>query len=226
MDKEQVLAFLATDEGKALVEGHEATTALRQTKDSILSQNHALKDKLKSFEGLGDVDTLNAALELYRAEQEKNKKTGDDKTNAELAHLRQQLEKEQNARKQREDALVRSFIDKEIVAGIASEKGVPELLTHIVSGRIRGSLQEDGSINVEVLGSDGQLSFKNGKPASINDLVQEIKANPVYGRAFDADDTQGAGSRPSKGTKPGVITDMNDPSFDLDKAMRLQKRKV
>lgn len=229
MDLEAVQAFLATDEGKALIENNEATTGLRAKKDELLSKNVQLTNQLNAFKGLGDLDTLTKALEFYTKGQEDKTKQGDApqadaKLLAQLEHLQKELDNERGIRTKREQAMVTSFADAEITAAIARSKGIPELLKHVVQSRVEATLKDDGTIGLTVKTADGAPMFKNGKEASLDDLLNEIKANQVYGRAFDADPVQGSGARQTATKKVGITTDMNDANFNLSELMKKQKK--
>lgn len=223
MDIEEIKAFLSTDEGKALVESSEVTHGLKTKRDELLSKNVSLTQQLKTYSDLGDPELIAKAIKKLNKNKEKPDDVIDDKVDtklsAELAHLRGELEKEREIRTKREQGMVASYVDAEIITAIAKHKGVPELLKHIVSSRVKGELKEDGSIGFNVLNDDGTAMFKGGKEASIEDLMSEIKNNKIYGRAFDADVTQGAGTRPS-GKVNNKVVDFNDPSFNLTEAMR------
>lgn len=230
MDLEAVKQFLATDEGKSLIETSESTVGLRTKKDELLSKNVQLTNQLKAFEGLGDVDTIRKALEIYTKSQEevKNKQDVapqvDPKLVAQLEHLQKELENERGVRTKREQAMITTFADAEITSAIARSKGIPELLKHVVQSRVEATLKEDGKIGITIKNSDGSPMFKNGKEASLDDLLSEIKANAVYGRAFDADPVQGSGARQTVTKKAGVTTDMNDAGFNLSELMKKQKK--
>ena len=231
MDQEAIKAFLATDEGKSLIENSESTVGLRTKKDELLSKNAQLTSQLKAFEGLGSAEDIRKAMEFYVNSQkdDKNKQDVapqvDTKLVAQLEHLQKELEHERGVRTKREQAMVTSFTDAEITAAIARNKGIPELLKHVVQSRVEATLQDDGKISLTIKQSDGSPMFKNGKEASLDDLLNEIKANAVYGRAFDADAVQGSGTRPNQsGKKPNVVSDMNDANFNLSEMMKKQKK--
>ena len=229
MDLEAVKAFLATDEGKALIENNEATTGLRAKKDELLSKNVQLTNQVKAFSALGDIDTLTKALEFYTKGQEDKTKQGDApqadaKLVAQLEHLQKELDNERGIRTKREQTMVNSFASAEITAAIARNKGNPKLLAHAVQSRVEATLKDDGTVGITVKNPDGSPMFKNGKEASLDDLLNEIKADADYGVAFAADTTQGSGARQSAGkVKPTM--DFNDPSFNLSEAMKKQQKR-
>ena len=229
MDIELVKQFLATDEGKALIENNDATNGLRTKRDELLSSNVQLKSKIDAYSALGDVDTLSKALELYKNSQETKDKTVDTNTvdpklAAQLEHLTKELETERGIRTKREQTMINSFANAEITAAIAKHKGVPELLNHVVSGRIEAKLTDEGLVTITVKNADGSPMFKDGKEATLEHLIAEVKANPIFGRAFDADTTQGSGARTQ--TKTGkVAVDLDDPNVNFTELMKKQQKR-
>lgn len=224
MDIEAVKQFLATDEGKALIENSEAISGLRTKKDELLSKNVQMKTQLEAYLALGDVETLSKAVSAFKQTGEKKDDvTVDPKLTAQLEHLTKELENERGLRTKREQKMVASFANAEVTSVIAKHKGVPELLNHVVSSRVEAKLTDDGVISITIKNTDGSPMFKNGKEATLEDLMAEIKANPIYGRAFDADNTQGSGTRPSKQTIKSV--DFDDPNVNLTELMKKQQKR-
>lgn len=224
MDIEAVKQFLATDEGKALIENSEAISGLRTKKDELLSKNVQMKTQLEAYSALGDVETLSKAVSVFKQTGEKKDDvTVDPKLAAQLEHLTKELENERGLRTKREQKMVASFANAEVTSVIAKHKGVPELLNHVVSSRVEAKLTDDGLISISIKNTDGSPMFKNGKEATLEDLMAEIKANPIYGRAFDADNTQGSGTRPSKQTVKSV--DFDDPNVNFTELMKKQQKR-
>ena len=88
MDIEAVKQFLATDEGKALIENSEAISGLRTKKDELLSKNVQMKTQLEAYSALGDVETLSKAVSAFKQTGEKKDDvTVDPKLAAQLEHL-------------------------------------------------------------------------------------------------------------------------------------------
>lgn len=221
MDLEEIKQFLTTDEGKNLVEASESVNGLRVKKDELLSKNVVLNNQLKDYASLGDIETLRALVEKSNKADVKDENVQiDPKLSAQIEHLTNELNSEKSKREQREKALVNSFATAEITSIIAKHKGVPELLNHVVSSRVDAALNNEGRIVLTVKNADGSPMFKNGKEASLEDLISEIKSNQIYGRAFDAEAVQGSGSRPqtTKTVKP-VSEGLN-----LTEIMKKQRR--
>lgn len=222
MDIEQIKAYLETDEGKALVESSEVTNGLRLKKDELLSKNVQLTNQLKDYAALGDIETVKGLLAKVKTEDTPSNVQPDVKLNAQIEHLQKELDAERTLRTKREGAMVSAYANSQITSAIAKHKGVPELLSHLIAGRVQSEMDTEGKIVLTVNNEDGSPMFKNGKPASVEDLVQEFKANKTYGRAFDAEvAAQGSGARQQFGGR-GVVTDPSDPNFNLTELMRKQ----
>lgn len=198
MDIEAVTAFLATDAGKALVESHEATVGLRTKKDELLSVNSSLKTQLDAYKALGLDVTAIAELVKSTKKTEPDKVAVDPAKDAELQHLKTQLDTERNTRTARENAWLQSFVSTEVISAIGAAKGEPALLKPIITSRVKGELKEDGTIALTVINTDGTPMFKNGKAATLADLLEDIKADKVYGRAFEPTEAHGSGTRTGK----------------------------
>lgn len=225
MDIEAVKAFLATDEGKALINPliDEAKQPLLSKRDELLGELTGHKEKVRKYEELGDVDTIAQALAKL-----KEGKGNDDKNNnkgfEELErHLRGELQSKEDKLNQFKSKFVADHVQAQLTQEIATAKGVPELLAPVLKGRIEAALEDDGIV-ITVLGADGKKMYKNGEPATIADLIAEIKSNEVFGRAFEGSGASGSGTRASDGKANGVILDPKDPNYSLAKAMAYYKR--
>lgn len=226
MDIEAVKAFLATDEGKAILTPmiDEAKQPLLTKRDELLGELTGHKEKVRKYEELGDVDTIAQALAKL-----KEGKPADDKNNnkgfEELErHLRGELQSKEDKLNQFKNKFVADHVQAQLNAEIAAAKGVPELLTPVLKGRIEAAFDDDKGFVITVLGADGKKMYKNGEPATLTDLINEVKANEVYGRAFEGSGASGSGTRPSDGKTNGVVLDPKDPNYSLAKAMAYYKR--
>lgn len=162
------------------------------------------RKKLEAWDRLErSPEELAELLEAQRkAEEDKATKAGEwDKLRAQLSanheavvsKLNEQLATERKARE-------RYLIDSQATAAIAAAKGVPELLLPIVQRQLRVQ-EKDGSFVLEVVDASGQprVSGTKGDPMSISDLVAEMRASEVYGRAFDGAGQSGGGTQPVNG---------------------------
>ncbi|MBF0374878.1 MAG: hypothetical protein HQL39_15840, partial [Alphaproteobacteria bacterium] len=89
------------------------------------------------------------------------------------------------------------LIDAAATAEIVAAKGVPELLMPHVRMRCE-VVEENGRQVVRVLDEAGAVRLDGkGRPLAIKDLVAEMRADPVFARAFDGVGTSGGGMSPA-----------------------------
>lgn len=101
------------------------------------------------------------------------------------------------------------LVDAKATAAIAAAKGVPELLLPIVQRFVK----VDDDFNVQVVDAKGDPRVNGkGEPLSISDLIVEMKATELYGRAFDGSGHTGSGTQPSNtgGGTPSNIKRRSD----------------
>lgn len=211
--------YKAGDDGRFFldVEGVDdmpAVVGLKQKNTELLDEKKAATAKLAAF---GEY-TPEKIEELREAA----KKAGGARVQELEAKLEQAskaaqteiLEAKQAAEAEREAA--RSYFKGgEVNRAISSQRGNPELLSHLVDQHIDVKRNEAGDFELKVIGKDGQARIKDsaGNAFTVDDLVSELKANPKYAGAFDArtgsDAPPGGGGG---GTGGGVRTiAANDP---------------
>lgn len=159
-------------------------------------------------EGVEDVSGLKSALEKERAERKALK--------AELA-ARDGVEEEPvepdpapqpdpepappAPEPDRAVALEARLMEAEARAAIQAAHGVPELLLPLVTSRL--SMAEDGSV---------AATMEDGTTLSAAELVELLRADPVYGRAFDASGKGGSGAPVAgRGDAGPVTVSASDP---------------
>lgn len=228
MDKEQILEFLSTDEGKEVL--NTVNAGLLAKRDELLSKQVTLKAELDKFKALGvEPDALPTILEEYnklKTTKKDDKPTEpviDPKLVAQLEHFKTEL----SARDQKLNALQSKFIssalDSVVMGEIAKADGIPLLLKPLISSRIKTELDESAQLKITVLNDDGTPMFKNGKEASVEDLINQLKANEDFSGAFRVKQVSGSGTRQSGG-RASVTADPSDPNFNLTEAMRKGKK--
>lgn len=225
MDIEAIKAFLATDEGKAVITPmiDEAKQPLLTKRDELLGELTGTKEKVRKYEELGDVETIAQALAKLKETkpEDKNNNKGFEELER---HLRGELQNREDKLNQFKNKFVADHVQAQLNAEIAAAKGVPELLAPVLKGRIEAAFDDEQGFVITVLGADGKKMYKNGEPATLADLINEIKSNEVYGRAFEGSGASGSGTRASDGKAVGVILDPKDPNYSLAKAMAYYKR--
>lgn len=132
-------------------------------------------------DGVEDVSGLKSALEKERAARKALK-----------AELDRVAETEATADNEGEARLRAALVTAEARAAILAEGGIPELLLPVLAPRLTLS-DSDGEIAVTVA---------DAEDTTARDLVLELQASPVYGRAFDNPARGGSGA-PSLGAADG-----------------------
>lgn len=197
---------------------------LTAKQQELLNEKKTLAEKLKVLEGqLSGIDLEKAKKALEQAEQherEKLKATGDWETREK--QLKEQLAADLSKRethfqaelKTREDrigklqgSLEKSLVEAQATAAIAAAKGSPELLLPHVMRSVK-VVEENGEFVARVLDATGQPRIANvkGDAFTIANLVDEMRANTVYGRAFEASGAGGSGAGQGNGGGSGVKT--------------------
>lgn len=109
-----------------------------------------------------------------------------------------------------------SLIDAAATAEIVAAKGAPELLMPHVRMRC-AVVEENGRLVVRVPDETGAARLDGkGKPLAIKDLIAEMRADPVFARAFDGAGTSGGGMSPAGlgGGGPAAFTLSRDQAKD------------
>ena len=163
--------------------------------------------KIKSWEKLNkSTDEIQAMIEEFaKIEEGKLTQAGEwDKLKAQMNSKHGDELKALQAKLDAKDGELKSvitlsdsrLIKTEATAAIAAAKGVPELLLPHVQQFLR--IDEKGNV-VVVDAQGGPRVNGKGDPLTINDLVNELKASDLFGRAFEGSGNSGSGSRPTAG---------------------------
>jgi hypothetical protein len=210
-------AFVLKVEGDA----GDVFPGLIANQQTLLSEKKTLADKLKALEGqLSGIDLEKAKKALEAADQaeaEKLKLKGDwDTREKQLKEqLANDLKKHQDQfateLKQRDDriaklqsSLEKNLIEAQATTAIAAAKGVPELLLPHVMRAVK-VVEENGEFVARVMDSSGQprIADVKGTPFTIANLVDEMRGNQVFGRAFEASGNGGSGADPNNKASQG-----------------------
>lgn len=220
LDIEAVKAYLSTDEGKQLVESSDTVKGIINKRNELLGEKDKWAEKWRKFEELGEYDTLKQAVEAFT--KSKDKKDEPEVDPGLLDTLRNQIQEKDQALSLFKQNYVNTQVDASIDGAISEAKGNSRLLKHIVKERVKSTLSDDGKVVIEVMTKDGKKMFRNDEsPATLADLMAELRNDEDLGSAFASSGANGAGTRSTttKGTG-GVILDRNDPNFDYTKAMQ------
>lgn len=231
MDETQFKEFIATEAGKALLNGfvEEAKKPLIAKRDELLEEVKTTKAKVQQYSELGDLESVKTKLQLAndaqdainKAKLEEAKKTGD--YSALEAHLKKELAEKEDKINTFKTKAVNAKLDSDLTSAITEAKGTPELLKPVLKNRVKAELNDDGEIVSTVLDANGQPMFVDGKPAQIKDLISEFKANDIYGRAFEGTGASGSGTRASNVRTSGVQLDPSKSDYSVSKAMEYYK---
>lgn len=167
-------------------------------------------------EGVEDVSGLKSALEKERAERKALKAAlaARDGVQEEPAEPEPAPEPEPEPESpvpeapepeapepDRAAALETRLMEAEARAAIQAAHGVPELLLPLVTSRL--SMAEDGSV---------AAAMEDGTTLSAAELVEALRADPIYGRAFDASGKGGSGAPVAgRGDAGPVTVSASDP---------------
>lgn len=222
MDIEKVKEFLQSDEGAEIVD--ELKKPLLNKRDELLSENKTYKERLQKFENV-DIEELQNISKEYQKLVKESEKQGDDPETIEA--LKQTFEEQLSEANSKYEDFVGRYIntltDNKISNAINKHDGITELCKPFINKRVKTSLNDDQSLNIEILTEDGKPMYVNGKEATLDDLVEDMKNHELYSHLFKAKNSSGIGTRVGK-PSGGVITDYNDPNFNLTEAMKLAKR--
>lgn len=179
-------------------------TALNKERES----KKQFEAELKKYDGI-DVETAKQALQRKQeldaqAAQAKGdwaarEKQLQEQLASQLTGREKQYQTEIESRDERIKALQQSLdrylIEAQATAAITAAKGTPELLMPHIARQVK-IVEEDGAFVARVVDSQGQprIADIKGTPFSIRHLVEEMKNDPVYGRAFEASGAGGSGA--------------------------------
>ena len=92
-------------------------------------------------------------------------------------------------------------------SAIAEHKGDAKLLMPFVSERLTVTQMDNGDFGVQVVNPDGTPAYGGtGDPMTPSELVASMKADPSYGRLFDADVPPGGGAMASRGPRSRQVS--------------------
>lgn len=96
------------------------------------------------------------------------------------------------------------LVDNVAIKALEGKKGDVELLLPHVKSQVRLKENDDGTFAVEVIDKDGnpKIGDSQGKPMTVDQLVEEMSKSDKFGRAFEGSNQQGGGTRPNGVTKP------------------------
>lgn len=220
---DEVKALYVEKDGKFVldVEGAEDNSGLKSALDKERARARELEKQQRMWRDLGKTpEEIQALVEAQRKQEEENaKKAGEwDKLKAQMVekHNKQLLEKDE-AIKGMQSSLEKYLIEASATEAIAASKGVPALLIPHVRSSAKVVREENGDYSVRIVDVKGDPRVnQKGEYLTIKDLVEEMKASDIFGRAFDGSGKSGGGKSPeTKGSgTPYLLSraDAKDPA--------------
>jgi len=191
-------------------------------REAILGLNKALgaaRNEAKTYKGKQvDLSVLNdfgetpegirdAFEEKLKAAQTAAAQAGDEDAQRRLEKVRAELNEQNQKVLEEKDSVIsqyRSQLESVLGEGAAraalTGKAVdPDLALPFVLKHLRTVEDSDGNLQVVVVDSDGDVRENptTAQPVSINDLVEELRADEKYGRLFASETPSGGDARPN-----------------------------
>ena len=182
--------------------------ATKAEADRLKAEHDKTKEAIAKYDGLKLKPSEIASslkrlkeLEALDPESEADKRAT-AKLNEYQGRIKTEYETKLDAEKARSEKLY-GAVEKLLVKNSLQEEilkagGVPALLTPVLSNRIKVQETESGEFQTIVLDERGQkdVLIKDGGIVNktIKDLVEGFKADPTYGRAFEASGRTGTGA--------------------------------
>lgn len=188
---------------------------LKRTLERVKGEHQTMRERLSAFEGL-DPAEARKALEALR---EKGARKGDE--DAALREVQEKFQKQLEREQSLRQAMLTRATESRVAAAVAAAKGARELLVPVILPRLKVEVGEDGSVVEKVLNERGEarLSPKPNStdPMTLEELVEELRAHAVYGRAFEANTGSGGGASRSgpggAGLKRSAMTTKDKTEF-------------
>lgn len=216
----EVKDIITKPEVLAVIE--QVNAGLVKKRDELLTDLGNIK---KTYEPFGSPDNIKARLDKLAqledmTEEEKRKAAAAHKdVEAVRAEMEGRLTAANDELKTYKQAVAEREVTLQLRSAISEAGGDEELLMPFVKGRVKYELGADGAVKVAVRTSaDAPMLNKDGKDATLADLVGEFKASDKYARLFKAVNTSGAGSSPSGNQGPGVASNpfaKNSPHWNV-----------
>lgn len=196
--------YKPTEDGKFRLDldGYEDPVGLKTALEKERTNARNAAQLSKAWKELGktpeEIQELLAAQ--AQAEREKLTKAGEwDKLKAQMLEQQaKEIEARESKLKAKDAAIERYLVDAQATAAIAAAKGVAPLLLPHVKAAVR-VIEEDGEFKVRVVDDKGNPRVNGkGEFLAVADLVGEMRASEVFGRAFEADGTTGGGAQQSR----------------------------
>lgn len=193
--------YAATEDGRWRLdaEGVEDVAGLKSALEKERAARKALKAELAGREAAGDGDAVGDAAGDAAGEPEQEAATDATVGSPSV---------EEPVADPRLAALEARLIDAEARAALQAARGVPELLLPVLRDRLAVADDGAGGLAVRVLDDAGAVRRREGSGdfVTVADLVEGLRADPVYGRAFDGSGKGGSGAPTAGRGEGGPLT--------------------
>jgi hypothetical protein len=181
------------------------TSALDKERKANAAHNRNLKEWTNIGENPADVSTKIKELEEL-SQKDKEGKVNWDKLRIDLEKSHKSaLDAKDEEGKKKDKSLARYLINAEATAAISELKGSSTLLLPHVKNSVKVIEEGDGYV-VRVVDEQGDArGNKTGGFMNVRELVQEMKTDAQFLRAFDGETKQGGGTPPGQSKKPVTL---------------------
>jgi hypothetical protein len=197
---------LAVEDPESLVDTKGLKSALAKER----AQARELAARLKDFQGMDPAEFRKLKQESARREQRDLAKAGrwDDLKARLAAEHREALDQRDRTIARLKTDLSRHLMDSAATHALARAGGMPALLLPHVKARLEVVESESGH-TLRVIDESGQARTKDGEPLSLEDLVAEMRSDPVFAPAFQGNGGSGGGAPAGAGStgspRPGDL---------------------
>ncbi len=212
MNEEEILAYLATDDGKKLAD--KIKQPLIDKRDELLGSVTTLKTQMTELQSAEAtrLDEINATA---REEEEKRLKSTNDFEAYKLFH-EEELAKAKNQASEIKNKWAQSEVDKLVASTAASHSKSPLPLQLLLRDRVGMEFDENGQLSITVKDDKGAPMYYEGQPATMDHLVGSLKDKDDFAVFFDATGASGSGtSKPDSNSAVKTDVGMGDPGFNL-----------
>lgn len=206
-------AFEQAIEQQATTKAQEATKGLLSKRDELLAEKKALKSEFEDFKSKFDMDEYESARNAKRELEEANMSMEQRAAKREQELLEKFKERETELFKKNEDSLKslneqislkdkslrRVLVENELSRAISGADGIPDLLIPVLKDKVQ-VVEENGEYVARVFDGDTpRIGDSQGNYMTIDQLIAETRANPVFGGAFKSSGATGGGAAGDSG---------------------------
>lgn len=201
-------------------EGWMSPEEAQRVRKALETANEEAKNrrlKLKEYEelGLDDLEKAKSILkereeaELRAAEESKNFSEWQEKiqtrhkTELEKYQQRlQEIEESANTYKTQLETVEREYLVKnEAMRNMQELDAIPEFIMPYLEKEVSVTQSDNGTKQAVIVDEYGEPRLKDGKPMNIRQRLEEMREDPIFGRAFGAPKNSGSGGNNASGSQ-------------------------